>query len=629
MEKILQQLGFPTGNEHSNGVNVTPTIKAPEQAERTKPNSGPAKVLDLMNAMTRASQESGLNGEEAKPSPRPTNALGSVNEKTKSTTEPTDALDPKNEGTTPILGPADILGPVDEGIKPTPGAPETLGPVNEGIRSTSGPAEALDSVNGTTTISGGSEGGTFLVRKENGEHDKGEVIYGYSGSGENEEYEDYSNEEMALDANIKGDTFLVTRENVQHGSEEYNYEDGGSGENDEYETEDNIDKYREHDTTMEEDTSSEIIENSETEDYQDERPDALPSYLLNAHLLLLNTHLLLLNGQLLLLDSPHLLHKVYHLRSDKEECIGFLASSANGIGVNFAEKLGDRILDGALAHYHDKVANGLQNYLGEQTDKFEDEYKDLLKDTSGLAAGLNRPVEEADIQLVPKAGGTMGNLFAPPGWEVRHKYKYKDDSNENKGISTGQVAAYTYPNGLGPVLMNGCFGTGYKNGDPCYKAKIPRTGCPNMIDGATYLGVGFDGRGVYSAESRKKSVIQRSCSNLQTYGENEVPDSMTVQGIYDTDVETETFSSMEEYRRYLEEKSAVTDAKAMFQEEIDKASRYTSVGVFVGAGGGGKSNQGSKYSQSSEFKAESSATGQLSKDQVQTFMAMLEMNILR
>ncbi|XP_078697806.1 uncharacterized protein LOC144925600 isoform X2 [Branchiostoma floridae x Branchiostoma belcheri] len=234
---------------------------------------------------------------------------------------------------------------------------------------------------------------------------------------------------------------------------------------------------------------------------------------------------------------------------NKKAVPAFLAAAAKEIGGKVVSQLGDRIADGVVENHQEKVVNGLQNYLGKQMDKFDDEYKELLKDTSGLAAGLNRPVEEAEIQLVPRPGATMGNMYAPPGWEIRHKYKYKEGRDEETVSSGGQASAYTYPAGLGPVLMNGCFGTGYKNGDPCWKAKIPQEGCPNLIDGATYLGVGFDGRGVYSAESRKKSVIQRSCKNLQTYGKNEVPDSMTVQGIYDTDVESYTFSSTEEYRQ--------------------------------------------------------------------------------
>ena len=38
----------------------------------------------------------------------------------------------------------------------------------------------------------------------------------------------------------------------------------------------------------------------------------------------------------------------------------------------------------------------------------------------------------------------------------------------------------------------------------------------NMIDGAAFLGVGFDGRGDYSPESRKMSIVQRNCKNKAT-----------------------------------------------------------------------------------------------------------------
>ncbi|XP_019620680.1 PREDICTED: uncharacterized protein LOC109467177 [Branchiostoma belcheri] len=317
---------------------------------------------------------------------------------------------------------------------------------------------------------------------------------------------------------------------------------------------------------------------------------------------------------------------------NKKAVPAFLAAAAKEIGGKVVSQLGDRIADGVVENHQEKVVSGLQDYLGKQMDKFDDEYKELLKDTSGLAAGLNRPVEEADIQLVPRPGATMGNMYAPPGWEIRHKYKYKEDRDEETVSSGGQASAYTYPAGLGPVLMNGCFGTGYKNGDPCWEAKIPQKGCPNLIDGATYLGVGFDGRGVYSAESRKKSVIQRSCKNLQTYGKNKVPDSMTVQGIYDTDVESYTFSSTEEYRQYLAEKSAVTSARAMFQEEINKAAGHGAGGGPFGLiawGGSGHSSQSGTSSQSSGSSASSSASAQLSEKQTQTFMAMLEINIFR
>ncbi|XP_035667450.1 uncharacterized protein LOC118410076 [Branchiostoma floridae] len=225
----------------------------------------------------------------------------------------------------------------------------------------------------------------------------------------------------------------------------------------------------------------------------------------------------------------------------------------------------------------------------------------------------------------------MGNTFVPAGYEISHRYQYADEE-EDEQDAMGPSSAYSYPTGLGPVMMNGCFGTAYEPGDPCYDSKIPQTNCPSLIDGATFLGVGFDGRGEYSADSRKRSIIQRSCNNLQTYEDYEVPDSMTVQGVYDTDVESNTFSSMEGYRQYLEQKAAVTSATAMFQEELNKASGYGAVGGAFGLGwsaGGGAASQNGGRSESSNFEARSRAEGGVEQTNKQTFMAMLEINVLR
>ncbi|XP_078614411.1 uncharacterized protein LOC144883695 [Branchiostoma floridae x Branchiostoma japonicum] len=78
----------------------------------------------------------------------------------------------------------------------------------------------------------------------------------------------------------------------------------------------------------------------------------------------------------------------------KKAVPAFLASAAKEIGGKVVGKLGDRIADGVVENYQDKVVSGLQDYLGKQMDKFDDEYKDLLQQTNGLAAGLSRPVEE-------------------------------------------------------------------------------------------------------------------------------------------------------------------------------------------------------------------------------------------
>ena len=53
-----------------------------------------------------------------------------------------------------------------------------------------------------------------------------------------------------------------------------------------------------------------------------------------------------------------------------------------------------------------------------------------------------------------------------------------------------------WPMGVGMALMNGCYGSGYLPGDPCYVYVRPADNCPNLIDAAAFIGVGFDGRGI-------------------------------------------------------------------------------------------------------------------------------------
>ena len=78
--------------------------------------------------------------------------------------------------------------------------------------------------------------------------------------------------------------------------------------------------------------------------------------------------------------------------------------------------------------------------------------------------------------------------LGPVGIEVKMKHdkgymdlggEFQDGGSDIKiqEISQGSPEkqsggdAYTYPAGIGPMLINGCFGNSYKKGDPCYAAK--------------------------------------------------------------------------------------------------------------------------------------------------------------
>ncbi|XP_068740594.1 uncharacterized protein [Montipora capricornis] len=157
------------------------------------------------------------------------------------------------------------------------------------------------------------------------------------------------------------------------------------------------------------------------------------------------------------------------------------------------------------------------------------------------------------LDILPEKGWESEDMFVPPGYHLDTEI-----SDEGGSPKEAEPPAYNYPAGLGNVLMNGCYGTGYKPGDPCYVAKWTLDACLNMIDGAAFMGVGFDGRGEYSPESRKMSIVQRSCAGKSTYDDFDVPDTMNVHGIYDTKATMMTFESRSEFQSYEQQEAGVS-----------------------------------------------------------------------
>ena len=54
---------------------------------------------------------------------------------------------------------------------------------------------------------------------------------------------------------------------------------------------------------------------------------------------------------------------------------------------------------------------------------------------------------------------------------------------------------FVYPFGIGPIIIYNCFGGNYVEGDPCYRVIQREERCEDMLEGANYIGVGFDGTG--------------------------------------------------------------------------------------------------------------------------------------
>ncbi|XP_066274625.1 uncharacterized protein [Branchiostoma lanceolatum] len=318
---------------------------------------------------------------------------------------------------------------------------------------------------------------------------------------------------------------------------------------------------------------------------------------------------------------------------EKRAVPAFVASAAKDVGGKVVEALGDRIAEGVVENHQEKVIGSLEDYFSGQFDKADEEFDDVLARGGVLLAGVGGGIEEARVKVIHGRGTNTGDTYSPAGYELRMEFdREDDDDDEGNDDSSDGMSPAIYPMGVGPMLMNGCFGTGYEIGDPCYDAFVPLEACANIIDGATFLGTGFDGRGEYSTDSRKKSLIQRACEGLQGYKEYHVPDIMTVQGIYETAAETAAFGSLDEYRHYLEDKSAVTSAKAMFQGEMNKASGHGGGGGAFGlvfSVGGGSSSQSGSDRQTSSLQANSQASAQLTETSTRTFMAMMEINVFR
>ena len=182
--------------------------------------------------------------------------------------------------------------------------------------------------------------------------------------------------------------------------------------------------------------------------------------------------------------------------------------------------------------------------------------------------------------------------LGPVGIEVKMKHdkgymdlggEFQDGGSDIKiqEISQGSPEkqsggdAYTYPAGIGPMLINGCFGTNYKIGDPCYAAKRLNTKCLNMMEAANYVGVGFDGVGDYTHANRRKSIVQRVCANQGTYQGEDVPDTMNVFGVYDTDCNSQTHDSMAARSAYQRKKSNAGNNKNFLKGSSDTEASAT------------------------------------------------------
>ncbi|XP_064604278.1 uncharacterized protein LOC135469660 isoform X3 [Liolophura sinensis] len=315
-----------------------------------------------------------------------------------------------------------------------------------------------------------------------------------------------------------------------------------------------------------------------------------------------------------------------------------------GDGIQrIADKLFSEILDrNRKDEIFQSFGNHSEKFFDEATKESGQQHARLQGVMNKLRQRQDSFIKEgAEISIVPERGMDLGSMFLPPAWRIKESYPNKSP----EPIDHNQFA-YGYPGGIGNMLLNGCYTNGmmgYMNPhgpmgpmgpmysqDPCRFAMRLLKGCRNLLDAASFIGVGFDGRGDYSASSRKNSVIQRTCNDRGKYGKYSVPDTMTVHGVYDTDTKTVAFESARQYQSYLESKAAVAQSSHMFQEATTKAYGRASFG-FLGLFGGGFSVDSFDKESSSQTNSRFNAASRNQKTSQKgaMYLSVFELNVIR
>ena len=73
---------------------------------------------------------------------------------------------------------------------------------------------------------------------------------------------------------------------------------------------------------------------------------------------------------------------------------------------------------------------------------------------------------QIELDIIPDKTFQGDDVQVPEGYHLSAGIADNEKQPEEKGDTP-----FFYPAGMGQVLMNGCFGRDYKEGDPCFKTK--------------------------------------------------------------------------------------------------------------------------------------------------------------
>ena len=101
---------------------------------------------------------------------------------------------------------------------------------------------------------------------------------------------------------------------------------------------------------------------------------------------------------------------------------------------------------------------------------------------------------QMSLDIEPEKGWKTESMYVPAGVHINAKYT----GEKPDGQKTPGDQPFTYPMGIGGVLMNGCYGKNYQKGDPCYEFKRVSPICLVSIPlKCLYRQENFYGIGIY------------------------------------------------------------------------------------------------------------------------------------
>ncbi|XP_035660338.1 uncharacterized protein LOC118405044 [Branchiostoma floridae] len=165
--------------------------------------------------------------------------------------------------------------------------------------------------------------------------------------------------------------------------------------------------------------------------------------------------------------------------------LGQLSDTIQQLGS--LENMGPDIMSDSVKH-EAEVTGEVEKEVAEKTidQLLEDIEKKEEDDEEGEGDGDGEQSEiKAEIDFEEEKGMVEEDMFAPPGMKMKIDIE-EDPEEDDEEDDMSEETAYSYPLGMGTALMNGCFGTGYVAGDPCYDdtSELPAcyvsdvSGCP-------------------------------------------------------------------------------------------------------------------------------------------------------